>query len=177
MQRTNSEYGSPYLATHHFPFPFFSFPFFLLLFNAAVVHNFSLLILCSFQSLLTQKHCFMTTLHVNTDYKETSGKKFFVLIGWRTCCPDAWHWQTKDCEQQLLCLVCVDPVLDAKTTSYELGGYVKRVTHLIKTFNDATCNMTWLCGLAHWILVKQYFGYLLKNAFETGAFETDYLRK
>ncbi len=22
MQRTNSEYGSPYLATHHFPFPF-----------------------------------------------------------------------------------------------------------------------------------------------------------
>ncbi len=26
MQRTNSEYGSPYLATHHFPFPF-PFPF------------------------------------------------------------------------------------------------------------------------------------------------------
>ncbi len=25
MQRTNSEYGSPYLATHHFPFPFFPF--------------------------------------------------------------------------------------------------------------------------------------------------------
>ncbi len=22
MQRTNSEYGSPYLATHHFPLPF-----------------------------------------------------------------------------------------------------------------------------------------------------------
>ncbi len=26
MQRTNSEYGSPYLATHHFPFPF-PFPY------------------------------------------------------------------------------------------------------------------------------------------------------
>ncbi len=26
MQRTNSEYGSPYLATHHFPFPFSPFP-------------------------------------------------------------------------------------------------------------------------------------------------------
>lgn len=26
----------------------------------------------------------------------------------------------------------------------------------------------------HWILVKQYFGNLLKNAFETGAFETDF---
>ncbi len=59
--------------------------FFLLLFNVAVVfHNFSLLVLCSFQSLLAQTVnalCFMTTLHVSTDYKETSGKFLHSLAG------------------------------------------------------------------------------------------------
>ncbi len=44
MQRTNSEYGSPYLATHHFPFPFFSFPLLLCSFFFAFPHKFLLVL-------------------------------------------------------------------------------------------------------------------------------------